>query len=95
MRSEHTPRKEKFSASRKTDLIFMAVAVVLVVIMAFFLVRYLNLRQQNQTPPEEYGIVLQDFNEVKDRKIALESDVDSLTKELNELNRKISSLSGN
>jgi hypothetical protein len=95
MRRDHAPREKTYHAGRKTDLVFIAVALVLVAVMAFFLFRYLNLRQQNQTPPEEYGVILQDFNVVKDRKITLESEVDSLTKELNELNGKISSLSGN
>jgi len=94
MRKEHATRGFSF-AGRKTDLIFAIVALVLVVVMAVFLIRYLNLREQNRTPPEEYGIMLRDFDDVKAQKTALEYEIDSLTRELSELNERISSLSGN
>ena len=95
MRRERTPHGRTFFSGRKTDLIFAAIALILVIVMAVFLVRYLNLREQNRTPPEEYGVIRQEFNDVKDQKTALESNVDALTREINELNGKISSLSGN
>ena len=85
----------KFSfAEKKSDLIFAAIALVLITVMVFFLFRYFDLREQNQAQPEEYGAILQDLNEVKEQKNRLESEIAAVTGELEDLNKQISALSG-
>ncbi len=85
----------EFLRERKIDLIFAGVALVFLVLMIVLLIRYTGLRNQNQSRPEEYGTVMQELNDVKKQKSELESKIDAIQREINELNQKISSLSGN
>ena len=89
------PKAKRFSfAEHKTDLIFAAIALILVIIMTILLFQYLGLREQNQTPPEEYGEILQNLNDIKAEKSALESEIENATKQLEDLNKQIADLQG-
>lgn len=89
------PKASRFSfAEHKTDLIFAAVALILVLIMTILLFQYLGLREQNQTPPEEYGIILQELSDIKAEKSNVESEIDQAIKELEDLNKEIADLQG-
>ena len=92
--NKRTETRSIFSG-HKSDLIFAALALILVTIMALFLFRYLSLSNQSKTHPEEYGIITQDLNEAKTKKNELESNVKAVNRELDELNKQLSALSGN
>lgn len=85
----------EFQREKKIDLIFAGIALFFLILMIVLLIRYTGLRNQNQSRPEEYGIVMQELNDVKTQKNDLESKIDAILREINELNRKISSLNGN
>ena len=84
-----------WNKKKKTDLIFAGIALTFLVLMILLLVQYNKLRSQNQARPEEYGSVMQELNDVKTAKNDLESKIDAALREIGELNKKISSLSGN
>lgn len=81
-------------AERKSDLIFAGIALLLIIIMTVLLFRYLDLRAENRTPPEEYGIAVKELGDVKDQKSKLETEIDEAVRELEELNKKIAALRG-
>ena len=84
-----------FFQKKKIDFIFAGIALFFLILMIVLLVQYSTLRKENLSRPEEYGTVMQDLNDVKTQKSEIESKLDALTREINELNRKIASLSGN
>ncbi len=92
-------KKSKFGRAflreKRIDLIFAGIAFVFLFLTIILLVRYTGLRNQNQARPEEYGMVMQELNDVKTEKSSLESKIDTIKREIDELNRKISSLGGN
>ena len=81
-------------AEKKSDLIFAGIALILIAVMMIFLFRYFDLREQNQAQPEEYGAILQDLNDVKEEKNRLESEIDAVTRDLTEISKQITALSG-
>lgn len=81
-------------SKHKSDLFFAALALILVAVMTVFLFRYLNLNNQSKTHPEEYASIAQDLNDAKTKKNELESSVKSANRELEELNKQLSALSG-
>ena len=87
--------KATFLRKKRTDLIFAGIALFFLILMIVLLVRYTGLRKQNASRPEAYGSVMEQLNDVKTEKSELESKVDAINREINELNKKISSLSGN
>lgn len=84
-----------FLKEKKVDLVFSGVALILIITMVVFLVHYASLRRQNQAKPEEYGTAMQELNDAKNEKNELESKIDVILQQIQELNRKISSLGGN
>lgn len=95
MRRGATADANTFLKEKKVDLIFSVIALILVGVMIFFLVRYSGLRKQNQARPEEYGAAMQELNNAKNEKNALESQIDALLRDIDELNKKITALRGN
>ncbi len=94
MKREKTVTGSEFLREKKIDLIFAGIALFFLILMIVLLIRYTGLRNQNLSRPEEYGTVMQELNDVKTQKSDLESKVDAILREINELNRKISSLNG-
>ena len=89
------PTDERSPFSRhKSDILFAALALIMVAVMTIFLFRYLSLNNQSKTHPEEYGMIQQDLNEVKNRKNELESNIKAINRELQEMNKQLTALSG-
>ena len=94
MKENNRPDARSLFSRHRSDLIFAALALILVAVMTVFLFRYLSLSSQSKTHPEEYASIAQDLNEAKTRKNELESSVKSANRELEELNKQLSALSG-
>ena len=95
MKENNRPDARSFFTKHKSDLFFAALALILVTVMTVFLFRYLSLSNQSKTHPEVYGTLAQDLNDAKMKKNELESNVKSVNRELEELNKQLSALSGN
>ena len=95
MTKEKNGRPGSFIREKKNDLIFAAIALVLIVVTVFLTVQYHSLKKERQNRPEEYGAALQEFNNVRNQKNELETAVDNAERELTEWNKKIAALSGN
>ena len=89
------PHESRVSfAERKSDFIFAGIALALVIIMTVLLFRYMSLRKENETLPEEYGAIVRDLSEAKEQKTKVESEIENAKRELEELNQKIAALRG-
>lgn len=95
MKRAKEKKSSEFFKEKKVDLIFSGIALVFLIAMIALLIRYTGLRKQNQARPAEYGNVMGELNDIKTQKTELESKIDAITREINELNKKISALSGN
>lgn len=95
MKHGRTDNSMTWNKKKKIDLIFAGIALTFLVLMVILLVQYNGLRSQNHARPEEYGSVMQELNDVKTEKNDLESKIDVALREIAEINKKISSLSGN
>ena len=94
MKRNTTHSGRNFWKEHRTDTIFAAVAAAFLVLMISLLIYYTGLRNQNQAKPEEYGIAMQEMNDIKMKKNELESKISAITREIEELNKKISALGG-
>ncbi len=95
MTHKKTPEKGTFSKRKGVDFIFAGIALAFLVLMIVLLVIYTGLRNQNQARPEEYGIAMQDLNDSKIQKNDLESQLDAVRREIDELQKQINALRGN
>ncbi len=95
MNHKKAPEKNAFTKRKGVDLIFAGVALLFLILMIVLLVIYTGLHNQNQARPEEYGIAMQDLNESKIQKNDLESKLDAVKREIDDLQKQIHALRGN
>ena len=89
---ERTREQKRFRKEKIVDLIFVLIAVVFLAVMIFLLSEYNQLREGNEARPAEYQQIMDEFTDVKNRKNTLESRIENIRQEIEDMNKKISQL---
>lgn len=89
---ERTREQKRFRKEKIVDLIFVLIAVVFLAVMIFLLTEYNQLRKVNEARPVEYQQIMDEFTDVKNRKNTLESRIETIRQEIEDMNKKISQL---
>ena len=83
------------SAEKRGDLIFAAIALIMIVIMIAVLIKYTGLRKEKEEMTAGYASVTEELITARQERSELESEIERIKQELNDLNKQISALGGN
>lgn len=93
MKNKFTERDS--SNEKKSDFLFIGIAVLFLILMIVCLVRYGNYRSKNNAMNGDYSAVTENLIRVRQEKSSLEKELETAKQELADLNKKIAALSGN